>query len=245
LADQVETGDASPPSELGEDASVEIHRPKPVHSWRELATEVGVIVIGITIALGGEQALTWLHRRAEVNEAHDALRAEIALNAMAARINAEAVRCYQARFDQVVAWANGGPHPPVAKLFGANLYFTGNWEGIKGGAAAHMPLKDRLAYSQFYDLVETSRTNLERFFDAMGPVGGEIRSGLARPVNPQRLLTDVSQARNLGSAVISNNALAILQSAKAMGVEPSPVSAGTRENLTAFCSPVGITPFSP
>jgi hypothetical protein len=34
-----------------------IHKPKPVHNWRELASEVGVIVVGIIIALTAEQFL--------------------------------------------------------------------------------------------------------------------------------------------------------------------------------------------
>jgi hypothetical protein len=37
-----------------------LHLPKPLHGWREFAGEVGIIVIGILIALGGEQLVeTW------------------------------------------------------------------------------------------------------------------------------------------------------------------------------------------
>lgn len=36
---------------------MEVHRPKPVHRWRELFKEVGVIVIGVAIALTGEEAV--------------------------------------------------------------------------------------------------------------------------------------------------------------------------------------------
>ncbi len=36
---------------------MDIHKPKPVHSWREFATEIGIVVIGIAIALGGEQII--------------------------------------------------------------------------------------------------------------------------------------------------------------------------------------------
>ena len=30
-----------------------IHIPKPLHGWREFVGEVGIIVIGVLIALGG------------------------------------------------------------------------------------------------------------------------------------------------------------------------------------------------
>ena len=37
-------------------SELEIHKPKPVHNWRELASEVGAVV-GIIIALSAEQLL--------------------------------------------------------------------------------------------------------------------------------------------------------------------------------------------
>ena len=37
------------------------HLPKPLHGWREFAGEVGIIVIGVLIALGAEQVVETLH----------------------------------------------------------------------------------------------------------------------------------------------------------------------------------------
>ena len=34
-----------------------IHLPKPLHGWREFLGEVGIIVIGVLIALGAEQVI--------------------------------------------------------------------------------------------------------------------------------------------------------------------------------------------
>ena len=47
------------------------HLPKPVHGWRGFFGEVGIIVVGVLIALAAEELLTefnW-HRKAEVGEA--------------------------------------------------------------------------------------------------------------------------------------------------------------------------------
>ena len=33
------------------------HKPKPVHNWREFLTEIGVVVIGVCIALGAAQVV--------------------------------------------------------------------------------------------------------------------------------------------------------------------------------------------
>jgi hypothetical protein len=42
------------------------HLPKPLHGWRELLGEVGIIVIGVLIALGAEQVVETIHWRNEV-----------------------------------------------------------------------------------------------------------------------------------------------------------------------------------
>ena len=59
---------------------MDIHKPKPWHGWRELLKEIGTIVIGVLIALAGEQtveALTWRHK---VAEAETALRHELSID---------------------------------------------------------------------------------------------------------------------------------------------------------------------
>ena len=56
---------------------MEIHKPKPVHSWRELLTEIGVVVIGVAIALAAEQAVEWLHWQHRVADARAAILIEV------------------------------------------------------------------------------------------------------------------------------------------------------------------------
>ena len=59
---------------------MDIHKPKPWHGIRDLLKEIGTIVIGVLIALAGEQiveALTWRHK---VTGAETALRHELAVD---------------------------------------------------------------------------------------------------------------------------------------------------------------------
>ena len=58
-----------------------IHLPKPLHGWREFAGEVGIIVIGILIALGGEQLVEIAHARERATEAREAVDHELAMDA--------------------------------------------------------------------------------------------------------------------------------------------------------------------
>ena len=50
------------------------HLPKPLHGWREFVGEVGIIVIGVLIALGAEQVVETLHWRDEVGTFRTAVR---------------------------------------------------------------------------------------------------------------------------------------------------------------------------
>ena len=54
-----------------------LHLPKPLHGWRAFAGEVGIIVIGVLIALGAQQLVGNLHWRSEVRETDDRLRQEV------------------------------------------------------------------------------------------------------------------------------------------------------------------------
>ena len=54
------------------------HKIKPPHGWREFLFEIGVIVLGVLLALGAEQGVEAMHRAHQVEEAENALRLELA-----------------------------------------------------------------------------------------------------------------------------------------------------------------------
>jgi hypothetical protein len=56
---------------------LEIHKPRPVHTWRELASEVGVVVVGIIIALSAEQLLERLEWHHKIDRAERQMRLEM------------------------------------------------------------------------------------------------------------------------------------------------------------------------
>src|SRR5947199_153143 len=56
------------------------HLPKPLHGWRALAGEVGIIVVGVLIALSAEQAVESWNWRSQAAEARSALRADVAMD---------------------------------------------------------------------------------------------------------------------------------------------------------------------
>ena len=61
---------------------MEVHHPKgAVSNLRELGKEVGIIVIGVLIALGAEQAVEALHWAHQVDVQRQALKSELLINA--------------------------------------------------------------------------------------------------------------------------------------------------------------------
>jgi hypothetical protein len=59
---------------------MDIHKPKPIHGWREFLKEVGIIVLSICIALAAEQIVEYFHWRSEVSIARTAIQAEMTTN---------------------------------------------------------------------------------------------------------------------------------------------------------------------
>jgi hypothetical protein len=224
---------------------MEIHRPKPWQGARELLKEVGIIVVGVLIALGGEQIVQSFDRRIEANEARQMLRSEMASNAGDASVGLAQQPCLNALFDRFVAWANGGPHVPTAK---SGMFFyephTSAWEAVKAGAAAYMPLEERFGYTRFYDSAHYVTVNSDLAIPLLLRIGGQTAKPALAPADAQHMPEDIGTLRVI-LAVRTNNMLKMVRAARAMGVGPAPMSAETRANLEALCTSVGVKPTLP
>jgi hypothetical protein len=78
-----------------------VHLPKPLHGWREFIGEVGIIVIGVLIALGAEQVVENLHWREKANHAREALRSELEEAYFHAAERMEVTPCLIVQLDQL------------------------------------------------------------------------------------------------------------------------------------------------
>lgn len=74
-----------------------VHLPKPLHGWREFLGEVGIIVIGVLIALGAEQVLRTMESHRRAAEAQERIRDELT-NVMDLDVERLAIQpCLQSR----------------------------------------------------------------------------------------------------------------------------------------------------
>lgn len=53
---------------------------KPPHGWNQVAWELGIVTVGVLIALGAQQFVEDIHDRQQVAQLRSALRAELADN---------------------------------------------------------------------------------------------------------------------------------------------------------------------
>jgi hypothetical protein len=79
------------------------HLPKPLHGWREFAGEVGIIVVGVLIALGAEQVVETVHDRREADTSMLAVRAELAHSAGVFEERALVQQCLDRRLSELDA----------------------------------------------------------------------------------------------------------------------------------------------
>jgi hypothetical protein len=139
-----------------------VHLPKPLHGWRAFVGEVGIIVIGVLIALGAEQVVTSIRERDDVAQLRGALNGELADDrARWEHIRAQD-RCTLQRLDALDKWV--GTAPPAAMLrnnayrvFLWNMHSSA-WDLSKTSpAAAHIPLRERLTYASLYAAIDNWR----------------------------------------------------------------------------------------
>ncbi|HTT84366.1 MAG TPA: hypothetical protein VMF67_12870 [Rhizomicrobium sp.] len=141
-----------------------VHKPKTVHSLREFLSEIAIIVVGIVIALSGEQALEALHWRHEVEVEREALLSDIREQLrMVAMRRAQQV-CVDRRLDDLAAifgrHARGeslGLLGPVGRPQNASVE-NAIWDiAVSSQAASHMAFDERSKFSGAFANFENLR----------------------------------------------------------------------------------------
>src|SRR5579864_4161644 len=85
------------------------HLPKPLHGWREFVGEVGIIVLGVLIALGAEQLVESIHSREELRQVRAALQGELADDRARWEYMSAAESCSLRRLNALDNWLAGSP----------------------------------------------------------------------------------------------------------------------------------------
>jgi hypothetical protein len=94
-----------------------VHLPKPLHGWRAFVGEVGIIVLGVLIALSAEQVAQSIHDRYLAREALEHIRSELAYDSAFAAERIALGDCMRASFTDAKQRLMAG---------------GGDWPGLKG-----------------------------------------------------------------------------------------------------------------
>ena len=98
-----------------------IHLPKPLHGWRALFNEVGVIVLGILIALALEQLIESIHEKRIAAEARESVKAEARENLVWIEQREKREICIRRRLtelDDLLQLARAGVATPLVHYLG-------------------------------------------------------------------------------------------------------------------------------
>jgi hypothetical protein len=136
--------------------TMDIHKPKPVHNWREFLGEVGIIVIGVLIALAGEQTVEAIHHRNQVAELSEALDVELSHNLAVLKDVVELKPCLDRRLGDIASWSRSVSEGRAVRLSGefgslpGQIFLTAIWRST-GSSLELLPLDKRISYARFYD----------------------------------------------------------------------------------------------
>lgn len=156
--------------------------PTPRDGWRMFAGEVGVIVLGVLLALGAQQVAENLQMRSEVREFRRTIDHEIGLNLFVYEVRNRGSACNVRRIRELLRWVkeakDGEPLPKIRAYSPSALVpYRSAWDSRDGKVFAYVPAKARQKYAEFYDELDGNTARLEEEWEAWRAIKGYELAG--------------------------------------------------------------------
>lgn len=228
-----DTAGTDDPSSMpaSEEHAVDIHKPKPVHSMREFFSEIGVIVVGIAIALTGEQLVERWHWSQQTHETEAALRSEIqeSVDNVSERFAVDTCLRRQLSLLQTAATNKTPLAKPISVdplRVAPDLYASpwrawtrGSWEAaVASNGLGHMSQGRLHAYANAYKAIEDIDETIGRERAAKGALAPLIDSALDRQQANEASVAITNLDRNRADILIAGRDL--LGYARDLGLAP-------------------------
>ena len=137
---------------------MDIHKPKGVRSWREFLSEIGIIVLGVLIALSAEQSVDYLHWRHRLGVAEESMRAEMKSNRTYAEEYAIFAKCTDVYLDRLEADLLKRDTSDLGRLYELGPPFgTRPWTATAWDATLNAQIADHIPQDRFQVYAETFR----------------------------------------------------------------------------------------
>jgi hypothetical protein len=143
--------------------------PAPLHGWREFLGEVGIVVLGVLIALGASQLAEAWDWKSRVAVARQQLRYETGLNLYLLNLRLSQSACVDRRLDEIGAIlaqaAKQGSLPPSGAIGfppSEATWQTGVWQSqMSAQTAAHFPDVELASIGRVYGFIDSIRAQAE------------------------------------------------------------------------------------
>jgi len=118
--------------------------PRPLHGWRAFAGEVGVVVLGVLIALACEQVAAAMHDRSSKQQATDAVYRELRQNLSYMKGRMATQACIERRLDEIGGLleraGEDGLDPKPSWIGQPSEWFNSDeaWQAATGGGEASL-----------------------------------------------------------------------------------------------------------
>jgi len=216
---------ATPP-----EPKMEIHKPKPFHNWREFFKEVGIIVLGVAIALAGEQGVEWLHNRHRAAQAGEGIRHEIAVGIGHMITRDKFEPCVSKRLDEIeglIAAAAAGKLPPDSIWIGRPYYYaledSEYRTATQSGAADLLPDKERATIATIYNAFNQYSQAEQREQEAWSDLRVLEKHPAASPALEWQLRSALQRARTARWQEEADSRAVAKTGAGALGIAAAPI----------------------
>ncbi len=203
-----------------------VHLPKPLHGWREFVGEVGIIVLGVLIALGAEQLIETIHFRREVAQFRSAVDVELATDLAAYRYRVQQEPCAKRRLTELAEWVDadraGKALIPAGEIGRPTTYsfLSSVWKSSSPDVMNHLSLETRERYASLYDfaaLADNQLSQEEEIWRGLNAFNGDSHFSQ----EDRRKIADLAYRAKSVDELVVNNYPWFAHDAAAIGIAPA------------------------
>ncbi len=185
------------------------HLPKPLHGWRALVGEVGIIVVGVLIALGAEQLVHDFQIRSDVREFRKTIDREVGMNIYAFNLRASQFGCDRQRLAELTKWLDQSRTAPMAHAIYplgplVSSPYRSAWNNRDAETYRQLPAEVRQRYAMFYDDVDNEWEITKRESAAWGSLAAFSEPGPMTLEDRRKVRSTIASLRALANAEEGN-----------------------------------------
>jgi hypothetical protein len=212
---------------------METHSPHPLHNWRELLKEWGIIVLGVLTALLAEQAVQSIDWRQKVEAALADMDNELSVgDGPQAYVRLSIDRCVTLRLDAIREAVERGDRARSRKLIDGlwlprrTYDYLAREAATASDIASHMPADRMLQYRIAYEVVPNMNQLAEKELSDSAHLNALPRSGGQLETAEKLATIDALEALRADNDEMTREARFLLNHLKAIGLGLDRASVG-------------------